>query len=351
MLSKHPLDLQPGRKLSPVEVIDALRLAIIAELDAINLYLQLARSIEDEKVRKVFEDIAREEKTHVGEFFALLKQLDPQQVAELERGEKEVAEISGLKSETLNGSKEREINNELAFEEIIRREVKEAVNMARDALKRIPVVNLGRGAEVAIYEKLGEHLERVILPLCEISYKFKVTQASLDRAKATGERIEIPEGINAALALASSEEKLVIEELVKEATIKVPMSAWDEPGTPVIDVAKAVEELSKKKVPRPYILLVNPTRFVKLLVVSGKTGVTDLERIKLLVDDVQVTSHLPEDKALVVSARPEVLDVVYGGNAEVDYIGPENGNHIFRLWSRLAVRVRDPAGLVLLEQR
>jgi len=52
-------------------------LTIIAELDAINLYLQLAPSIEDEKVRKVFEDVALEEKTHVGEFLAFLKNLDP----------------------------------------------------------------------------------------------------------------------------------------------------------------------------------------------------------------------------------------------------------------------------------
>ncbi|MEM4871424.1 MAG: ferritin family protein, partial [Thermofilaceae archaeon] len=72
MLSKHPLDLPVGRKLSKEEVADALRLSIIAELDAISLYLQLARSIDDENVRRVFEDIAREEKTHVGEFLAVL---------------------------------------------------------------------------------------------------------------------------------------------------------------------------------------------------------------------------------------------------------------------------------------
>ena len=93
MLSKHPLDIEPGKKLGPEEIKDALRQAIIAELDAISLYLQIARSIDDKKIRKVFEDVAREEKTHVGEFLALLKMLDPEQVEELKKGEEEVSII------------------------------------------------------------------------------------------------------------------------------------------------------------------------------------------------------------------------------------------------------------------
>lgn len=95
MLSKNPLDIPVQRKLSKDEVAQALRLSIIAELDAINLYLQLANSIEDERIKKVFEDIAREEKTHVGEFLALLKEYDPQQLEELEKGEDEVRELIG----------------------------------------------------------------------------------------------------------------------------------------------------------------------------------------------------------------------------------------------------------------
>jgi len=97
MMSKNPLDLPSGRKLTGKEVAQALRLAIIAELDAINLYGQLASTIDDEKIRKVFEDISKEEKTHVGELLALLKTLDTEQVSELEAGAKEVEELTGLK--------------------------------------------------------------------------------------------------------------------------------------------------------------------------------------------------------------------------------------------------------------
>jgi rubrerythrin len=94
MLSKNPLDLPVGRKFSKEEMLAALRLGIIAELDAINLYIQLAECIDDPSVKRVFEDIAKEEKTHVGEFLALLKKFDQEQAAELEAGAKEVEELS-----------------------------------------------------------------------------------------------------------------------------------------------------------------------------------------------------------------------------------------------------------------
>jgi rubrerythrin len=55
LLSKNPLELTPpDKKFDKEKLAEALRLGIIAELDAINLYLQLAEKIEDEKFRKVF---------------------------------------------------------------------------------------------------------------------------------------------------------------------------------------------------------------------------------------------------------------------------------------------------------
>ncbi|MGB9676231.1 MAG: ferritin family protein [Candidatus Bathyarchaeales archaeon] len=83
-------------KLSKREVdLEMLRVGIIAELDAINLYEQLAASTENEELKKVFLEIAREEKTHFGEFQALLLRLDGEQVKELEKGKKEVEELTG----------------------------------------------------------------------------------------------------------------------------------------------------------------------------------------------------------------------------------------------------------------
>ena len=89
MLSSIPVDLGKVKK----ENIDKeiLRLGMIAELDAVNLYEQLAANTGNTDIKKVILDIAREEKTHMGEFQTLLLMLDKQQVRELEEGKKEVA--------------------------------------------------------------------------------------------------------------------------------------------------------------------------------------------------------------------------------------------------------------------
>jgi len=93
MMSQIPIDLSKVKK----ENIDKeiLRVGIIAELDAVNLYEQLAEYTENKDIKRIILDIAKEEKTHVGEFQELLLRLDKQQVAELAAGKLEVEEELG----------------------------------------------------------------------------------------------------------------------------------------------------------------------------------------------------------------------------------------------------------------
>ncbi len=92
MLSKIPVDFTKI-KSSDIDK-EILRVGIIAELDAINLYEQLAAFATNETIKTIFLDIAREEKTHVGEFQALLLKIDKEQAKELEEGRREVEELS-----------------------------------------------------------------------------------------------------------------------------------------------------------------------------------------------------------------------------------------------------------------
>ena len=93
MLSKTPIELgRIGKKEFDKEI---LRIAIIAELDAINLYEQLAAQTDDVDMKKVLMDVADEEKTHFGEFQAMLLRKDEQQVTELEKAKKEVRDLTG----------------------------------------------------------------------------------------------------------------------------------------------------------------------------------------------------------------------------------------------------------------
>lgn len=91
MLSNIPIKLEEINK----EELDKeiLRAGIIAELDAINLYEQMAALTKNEHIKEILLDIAKEEKTHVGEFQTLLLKYDEEQVKELDEGKKEVEEL------------------------------------------------------------------------------------------------------------------------------------------------------------------------------------------------------------------------------------------------------------------
>ncbi|MCW3134779.1 MAG: demethoxyubiquinone hydroxylase family protein [Methanophagales archaeon] len=99
MLSEIPIDLEKVSRENRDREI--LRVGMIAELDAVNLYEQLAAMAEREEVKKVLMDIAKEEKTHMGEFQTLLLKEDTEQVEELEHGKKEVEEMKPDKNTPL----------------------------------------------------------------------------------------------------------------------------------------------------------------------------------------------------------------------------------------------------------
>jgi len=91
MLAETPIKLEKVDKKHLNREI--LRLAVIAELDAINLYEQLAAATDNKNIKRILLDVTKEEKTHVGEFQTLLLKEDIEQVEELEKGKEEVEEI------------------------------------------------------------------------------------------------------------------------------------------------------------------------------------------------------------------------------------------------------------------
>ena len=84
--------LAKERKLTDQELIRAIRFMIAAEYEAIQLYMQLADSIDNKLAIAVLKDIADEERVHAGEFLRLLKELEPNELEFYKEGAQEVEE-------------------------------------------------------------------------------------------------------------------------------------------------------------------------------------------------------------------------------------------------------------------
>ena len=79
-----------GHMFNDRELSRAFRQAIAAEEEAIHLYEFIADSTVNEKAKKTMQDIADEEKVHVGEIQEVLKQLLSDEQKHLDEGAAEV---------------------------------------------------------------------------------------------------------------------------------------------------------------------------------------------------------------------------------------------------------------------
>ena len=84
--------LAHDRKLTHEELVRAIRFMVAAEYEAVQMYVQLAESIDNELAKEVLYDIANEEKVHAGEFLRLLKELAPDEEGFYQEGYGEVEE-------------------------------------------------------------------------------------------------------------------------------------------------------------------------------------------------------------------------------------------------------------------
>lgn len=81
------------RKLTKEELIQAIRLDIVGELEAIFVYDAHVQATDDPVAKRIISDIRDEEKAHIGELMTLLRHLDPQEAIHFAEGEEEVKEM------------------------------------------------------------------------------------------------------------------------------------------------------------------------------------------------------------------------------------------------------------------
>ena len=81
-----------GKKLGPVEMLRAIKLAIASEFEAIQVYQQIMESTDDKRIINVLKEITNDEKHHAGGLYKLLELLSPSDLKEYEHGYDETLE-------------------------------------------------------------------------------------------------------------------------------------------------------------------------------------------------------------------------------------------------------------------
>jgi rubrerythrin len=81
------------KKISKEELIQALRVDIAGELEAITVYDAHAMATDDPRAKAILYSIRDEERQHVGELLHLMEILDPQETQFLAKGKQEVDQL------------------------------------------------------------------------------------------------------------------------------------------------------------------------------------------------------------------------------------------------------------------
>jgi len=90
MLIGNPFIGNVSRSLNAQEVLQALRVDLAGELEAIITYEAHANATTDERVKKVLTHIADEERSHVGELDQLIAILSPHDGEKTQQGRQAV---------------------------------------------------------------------------------------------------------------------------------------------------------------------------------------------------------------------------------------------------------------------
>lgn len=86
----NPFVFESPKQMNNDELMQALRVDIAGELEAIIGYEAHAMATNDARAKKVLQHIADEEKQHVGELQQLLDILNPQEAQNIQKGRQSV---------------------------------------------------------------------------------------------------------------------------------------------------------------------------------------------------------------------------------------------------------------------
>lgn len=88
---KYILNESHGHSYEKMEIPDQLRAAIVEEHKAVMQYDAIAKVCKNQKMKEVLLDIAAEEKVHIQELSALLREFDQEEYYAMDQAEEELA--------------------------------------------------------------------------------------------------------------------------------------------------------------------------------------------------------------------------------------------------------------------
>lgn len=130
----------------------------------------------------------------------------------------------------------------------------------------------------------------------------------------------------------------------------LPLGDWSEEGQALTDVSAATATLVSAGFYPPYFVAMHPALYTKLQRVYGRRGILEIELVeKQATGGVFASPSLPQDRVLVIAAQPQYVDLAVGLDIATGFVESVSLEHHFSIMETLALRVKQPGAVCVLE--
>lgn len=212
-------------------------------------------------------------------------------------------------------------------------------------------------------ERLENHLGRItgrrIAELPQLYQDFSILWRDIAEADKTGYPLDLSAAASAAQRSAKQEDELILlgnKELGTEGLLNaegafhIKRGDWSTGEAAYTDVAHGIAYLSSHSMLGRYALVVSPDLYLDLQRLQPNVGLLEIDRIKALTGNrVYAAGPFGANKAVLVCAEPQYMDLAIGMDLSVGYLEQRNFNHYFRITETAAFRIKEPKAIVVFE--
>ena len=209
--------------------------------------------------------------------------------------------------------------------------------------------------EGGIVQIKGRKFEQIPL----LNQDFSLLWRDLELSEKTGIPVDLSSALQASAAISKREDELIFNGnkelgyeglLTAKGVLKLKLSNWEEGESPVKDITAGITKLIENGLIGRNTLIISPDLLVKLQRIQPGTGITEYERISKLVDgNIYHTTVIGSNKAVLVCAEPQNMDLAVGQDISTSYLETKDLNHVFRIIETVLLRIKNKNAVVVFE--
>lgn len=133
-------------------------------------------------------------------------------------------------------------------------------------------------------------------------------------------------------------------------SFKIKRGNWKDGEDAFRDIAHGIAHLASGCMLGRYALVVSPDIYLDLQRILPGINIPESERIAKLVNGhLYASGSFGANKAVLVCAEPQYMDLVAGCDIGVGYLETKDFNHVFRIMETVALRIKEPLAIVNFE--